>query len=359
MHGLGWLWVIAGLMLPPQNPEGAALLWNGHALELILSYASTSIPWDPQNHTFPLEIAYQIQGARPSAGFLYPTLNLDSPWVFAHFPIPLTPEDSIVRVSLTLYDRGNNKVFLKLSHTFRPLSLAILPIHPNGSLRIPIFTTEDTLWFRIALPHPGSLIVKLLGKNANKIVWKRFSQDTVETLAIPANFLTDGEYEIQVTQDHQTQSLRIALWGMRGLSDHEWKEYVFLLQLAFPDSNFSYLLKLPKSERRTRFFKIWEETDPNPTTPILEHYAQFRQRIREVDQMFRVGTIPGYRTHQGMVYLKYGTPDWIERRPFEMERRPTEIWIYEKPRRMVFMFEDRQGIGVYTLVDTDPPGIFP
>ncbi len=355
-------WVVlvaAGVMLPPERPEGAGLLWDGAKLHLLLSYDPASLPWEKGDSTLRMEVAYQAQGARPSAGFLYPTLRREEAWVEVDLPLPLIPRDTVVRAEITLYDLHRSRVFLRFTHTFRPLPLAVVPITREGRLRLPVFTTEDTLWFRVVLPGPGSLRVELRGRKGKGMVWTSSGEDTVRKIPVPADRLRDGEYRLIAHYGTMVQEIRFALWGMRGVSDRKWKEYVFLLQMAFPDSNFSGLLKLPPERRRERFFAIWRSTDPNPATPVLEHYALFRKKLAQVDRMFSVGVIPGYRTHQGMVYLKYGPPDWIERRPFAMEGRPTEVWIYEGPRRMVFVFEDRQGMGAYTLVDTDPPGIFP
>ncbi len=348
------------VLLPPETPEGVGVVWDGRAIHLILSFSRAFFPGLP-DQGLSLEIAFQAKGARPSAGFLNEALPLDEDGrVHRDLVLPVKPVDSLVHLRLTLYDRTRNRTFLRLERTLHTSPLAVYATDEKGALRLPVFTTEDTLRFRVHLPEPGTLRVAVQeGKNTLEIQSGPVS-DTLADIALPAGLLRDGEHTLTVEKGREQQELHFAVWGLRGLPDRKWKEILFLLQLAFPDSTFSGFLALPPEARRERFWETWRSTDPNPATPFLEHYALFRRKLREVNRRFGVGTLPGYRTHQGLVFLKYGPPDWVERRPFELDARPSEVWIYDQtPRRMIFVFVDRQGTGVYTLVDTDPPGLFP
>ncbi len=349
------------VLLPPERPEGVGLVWDGRAIHLILSFSRAFFPGLPERG-LSLEIAFQAEGARPSAGFLNETLSLsDEGRIFRDLVLPLKPVDSLVSLRLTLYDRTRGRTFLKLERTLHTLPFAVYATDRDGNLRLPVFTTEDTFRFQIHLPEPGSLRVTVRQEKASpREIQAGPVSDTLVPLALPAAAFHDGEYTLTVEKGTERQELRFAVWGLRGLPDRRWKEILFLLQIAFPDSTFPGFMELSPEARRKRFWAAWRSTDPNPATPFLEHYAAFRRKLRVVNRQFGVGTLPGYRTHQGLVYLKYGPPDWVERRPFELDARPSEVWIYDqRPRRMIFVFVDRQGTGVYTLVDTDPPGLFP
>ncbi len=51
----------------------------------------------------------------------------------------------------------------------------------------------------------------------------------------------------------------------------------------------------------------------------------------------------------GMVYILYGTPNDIERHPFNISRKPYEVWYYYDLNRN-FVFQDDNGFGDYRLV---------
>jgi len=337
------------------------VVWDGQAIHLILSFSPAFFPGLPEGGVS-LEIAFQAEGARPSAGFLNETLSFSEEGrVFQDLVLPVKPVDSLVSLRLTLYDRSHDRTLVNLERRLRISPLAVYATDRNGTLRLPLFTTEDTFRFQIRLPEPGSLRVTLLEPKAPpREIQVGPVSDTLVPVALPAANFHDGEYTLSVKKEREHQEIRFGVWGLRGLSDRQWKDILFLLQIAFPDSTFPGFMEMSSEARRERFWNAWRVTDPNPATPFLEHYAAFRKKIQEVNRRFGVGTLPGYRTHQGLVYLKYGPPDWVERRPFELEARPSEVWIYDRtPRRMIFVFVDRQGTGVYTLVDTDPPGLFP
>jgi hypothetical protein len=50
----------------------------------------------------------------------------------------------------------------------------------------------------------------------------------------------------------------------------------------------------------------------------------------------------------GMVYIIFGTPNNIERHPFDIDARPYEIWTYYENNRE-FIFVDISGFGDYRL----------
>jgi GWxTD domain-containing protein len=72
------------------------------------------------------------------------------------------------------------------------------------------------------------------------------------------------------------------------------------------------------------------------------------------------GTVPGWRSDRGRIYLKYGAPDELIRREREGPTPPLEVWKYSKGRNRYFVFADRNGIGAYNLLtsnDLKEPGM--
>jgi hypothetical protein len=52
------------------------------------------------------------------------------------------------------------------------------------------------------------------------------------------------------------------------------------------------------------------------------------------------------------VFIKYGEPDEVLRRP-QAPIRPYEVWKYTRARPRKFVFMDETGLGHYVLIFTD------
>jgi len=57
----------------------------------------------------------------------------------------------------------------------------------------------------------------------------------------------------------------------------------------------------------------------------------------------------GWRSDRGMVYTILGTPNNIDRHPFEYDSKPYEVWEYYDLNRS-FVFLDQTGFGDYRLI---------
>jgi len=58
--------------------------------------------------------------------------------------------------------------------------------------------------------------------------------------------------------------------------------------------------------------------------------------------------LEGWRTDRGMVYIRFGAPENVERHPFETNSRPYEVWRYYN-LNYEFVFVDDTGFGDYRL----------
>lgn len=82
------------------------------------------------------------------------------------------------------------------------------------------------------------------------------------------------------------------------------------------------------------------------------YYRSFAAANREFDEG-GAGSVPGWRTDRGRIYLKYGPPDEVLRRPQAGPTQPYEVWKYTRSRNRKFVFLDRTGLGNYQLIFTD------
>ena len=77
---------------------------------------------------------------------------------------------------------------------------------------------------------------------------------------------------------------------------------------------------------RWRFSQqFWTKRYPGEALVQATAYAE---RVAEVNKKFSSKAIPGYATDRGRVYLQYGPPTLAERRPYENDAYPYEMWQY-------------------------------
>jgi GWxTD domain-containing protein len=100
-------------------------------------------------------------------------------------------------------------------------------------------------------------------------------------------------------------------------------------------------------ERRKRFLEFWAKRDPDPSTPRNELMEEYYRRVDFANKSF-TRFMEGWRTDMGMVYIRLGPPENIERHPFEMGTKPYEIWYYYQLDREV-IFVDYSGFGDYRM----------
>ena len=114
------------------------------------------------------------------------------------------------------------------------------------------------------------------------------------------------------------------------------------------DEEMDYIRKAKTlDEKRKRFLAFWDKRNPDASSgrnPLMEEYYR---RVQFANKEF-TRYIDGWKTDRGMVYIRLGPPENIERHPFEMDTKPYEIWYYyQLDREAVFI--DYTGFGDYRL----------
>jgi hypothetical protein len=74
-----------------------------------------------------------------------------------------------------------------------------------------------------------------------------------------------------------------------------------------------------------------------------EYYARVAYANRNFKQYME-----GWKTDRGMVLIRFGSPQNVERHPFNSESKPYEIWYYYDQNRE-FIFVDETEFGDYRL----------
>ncbi|MEW5701944.1 MAG: GWxTD domain-containing protein [Candidatus Zixiibacteriota bacterium] len=137
-------------------------------------------------------------------------------------------------------------------------------------------------------------------------------------------------------------------WSMSSLVSDNWEEAVDMLVHIAGADELKKLRNTPPDQREAAFTAFWKSKDPTPETEENEWEEEYYRRIRFADLRFSTPLRRGWKTDFGMVYVRYGEPDEIERHPFERGSKPYQIWYYYGQRRR-FVFVDAKGNGEYEL----------
>ena len=105
--------------------------------------------------------------------------------------------------------------------------------------------------------------------------------------------------------------------------------------------------KLPPSEKADAFKDLWKKKDPTPGTDRNELMEEYYSRVEYANKNFK-HYLDGWRTDMGMVFIIFGSPNNVDRHPFDIDAKPYEVWYYyELNRQLVFV--DETGFGDYHL----------
>lgn len=166
--------------------------------------------------------------------------------------------------------------------------------------------------------------------------------------------LEPGEHDLRfsLVQDGKEvaqRSTRFLLkWSLSSLIKNDFEYAVEQLKYLITKEDKKSLLDAPDSLREKLFEDWWKKHDPTPTAPGNELRDEYYRRIRYADQYFTTVGREGWETDRGMVYIKYGEPDQIDRHPYEVDSKPYQIWYYYTLKR-TFVFEDTHGDSDFQL----------
>lgn len=176
----------------------------------------------------------------------------------------------------------------------------------------------------------------------------RFVEMSTESLA-PSEYEVVIDCNVGGLQAESRRNLVVRTPGISPLIS-DLDEAVKQLLYVADKSERNAMLKATGDEQQELFLAFWSLRDPTPGTPKNELMDEYYQRIRVADERFRCFRA-GWKTDRGRVYVRFGEPLEVERRPFELDSYPYEVWQYYGPSRR-FVFMDRSGFGDYDLVDS-------
>lgn len=134
-------------------------------------------------------------------------------------------------------------------------------------------------------------------------------------------------------------------------------DYVSFINYLATPREINDLNSLSREGKVLFLLKFWNRRDPDPVTKENEALNEFVKRVKFADINFSMGSKgrKGRFTDQGRIYIKYGAPDDIVRRTFQMESEPYIIWHYYGTDDW-YIFMDRGISGEYELIFSSEEG---
>ncbi len=129
---------------------------------------------------------------------------------------------------------------------------------------------------------------------------------------------------------------------------NDYPRAVELLRYVASDKELKELKEAKEEDRTKKWMDFWKSKDLTPDTPENELMEEYYKRVKYANEHFGIYDKEGYKTDMGMVYIKFGPPDEMDRHPFELSTRPYLVWYYYRLNRK-FLFIDVTGYGEYEL----------
>lgn len=173
-----------------------------------------------------------------------------------------------------------------------------------------------------------------------------------DTLTIPAATFSGTSNRLIVTARADGATLARA-FTLKSISEN-LPDYIQNLDLAIRQLKYiaeplelQRMMSAPLWRREEMFLEFWKKKDPNTATITNEKMDEYYRRVKYANEHFK-GLRDGWETDMGRVYIIFGAPTDVERHPFDIDRKPYEVWSYDDLNRR-FLFVDEDGFGDFRL----------
>jgi len=251
------------------------------------------------------------------------------------------------------------------------LSLGNIIIMDNGTannskllMNESFYEIIDTLRFKIRLlgdNYPFKIRYELKVKSESKVnetILIDYSApiDSLLNFVFPLSDMRYSNYTLFVTAEdskgnrtHTKANFRVRIRGVNFDVENMDEAVKQLIYLA-SDRQIKEMMSGSEVEKTEKFKQFWEALDPTPGTVENELMEEYYRRVAFSLEAFTV-VQEGWRTDRGMIYILFGPPDEIQRGPFELDRKPYQVWEYYHIGKQ-FIFRDETGFGDFRLDQT-------
>ena len=173
--------------------------------------------------------------------------------------------------------------------------------------------------------------------------------------SIPVRDLPPGRYTLRATLLGSSRTVLaetkhgfLLEWSVDYYVQHDFGEAIDFLRYLATGEEIKTLKRTPPDKQVQAWHDFWKSKDPTPETPENEVQEEYYRRMRFANDNYSTWSRPGWKSDFGLVYIKYGGPDEIERHPYDQASKSYEKWYYYQLRK-VFTFLD-DGYGEYRLL---------
>ncbi|MCP4725076.1 MAG: GWxTD domain-containing protein [bacterium] len=128
-----------------------------------------------------------------------------------------------------------------------------------------------------------------------------------------------------------------------------FSRYLDLFEDVFKEIIYAKKDELSLEEKLDMFNYLWYSLDPTPGTEINEKRDEFLRRIDYTIEKFARGSFAGWKTDLGVIYILFGTPDYI----YENGITGNLYWKYYN-KEIILRFYDKHGFKDYDFIQTLP-----
>ena len=165
--------------------------------------------------------------------------------------------------------------------------------------------------------------------------------------------LNEGKLLLQIKNDEKQIDEKLDLnvvWFNKPFSLFNPEKAIELLSYIETEDVIDDLLSADEPEYPKVLQNYWAKYDPTPETSFNEIMSEYYNRIDyAIKEFSSISNNNGAKTDRGMVYIRFGEPDTINRTS-NSQGEVIEIWIYSNTQRK-FTFIDKIGTGNFTLTE--------
>jgi len=167
-------------------------------------------------------------------------------------------------------------------------------------------------------------------------------------LDFPVSSIGVGPTTVVVSLAGSTDSVQAPLFLSFGdeFGITSFDELLSYLRYFVSPQRLQQLRDTPPEQRAAAWAAFWKQTDPNPSTPENEALRDYFKRIATANSRYREGSVQGWLTDRGKVYVTLGEPDQAGQQFGERStsRSRAEVWVYTQYNlRLTFMNQGSNG----------------
>lgn len=186
-----------------------------------------------------------------------------------------------------------------------------------------------------------------LTKTMDKLITRNFTIEYINEK------LNEGNLVLKLKNEEKDFEKEISInvvWFNKPLTLFNPENAIELLSYIESESVVDSLLSEDEDEYPKVLQNYWSKFDPTPETTfneiMFEYYSRADFTVREFSSITNNN---GSKSDRGMVYIKFGKPDKIDRQS-NSQGEVIEIWTYAASQR-TFSFIDKIGTGNFTLIE--------